>query len=340
MRNNRYGIRRGCRLRQIMAAAALAAFTIIPSVIMAEEPELPPIDPIWNKAKIEPERKPKKGVPVHNTATRATVSTSRDSDKSEVPATNIRKNEKPRQTAKPAETSAQTSTSAPAETVNFDAGKAEDSPTVTVIRAQDFPEYMKKAQAGDTEGMRVVGICYLYGTGTDKDARKAWDWLGKAASAGNTEAQYDLGCLYRDGMGVKQNSTESAYWFRRAARNGNAKAMVNIARQFAEGNGVLQDYRIAAENYWRAAERGEPEGMYQYAVMLRDGVGVQQDNVKALRWFREAASHDYKDASLQADELQKTVKASPKSSKASVSKVSKASHKTAKATTQKRKNRR
>lgn len=309
-------------VRLSLVGLTLASAVALPFTAWAEDPEPPPIDPIWNRAKIEPERKKT----VTNAATRATVGTSVHNKEEQAPTKKERQQREEEKQNKKENSNKKEKVSK--ETPKMALGEVErEELKVDIVKGADFPTYLKAAESGDTEGMRLVGICYLNGTGVGKDEKKAWEWFGKSASAGNAEAQYDLGCLYRDGQGVRQNFTESAYWFRRAARNGHAKAMINIARQFAEGKGVLQDYRIAAENFWRAAERGEPEGMYQYAVMLRDGIGIDQDKSKALRWFRAAAEKDYKDSRLQADELGKSVKSTTKPSGVTSQKTSKAASK-------------
>lgn len=169
-----------------------------------------------------------------------------------------------------------------------------------MVRAQDFNEYLKKAENGETEGMRMLAQCYRSGIGVAKDPVKAWEWYGFAASRGDIEAEYELGTLYRDGIGIDQNFKEAAYWFRKAASNGHTLAMLNIGQLFEKGEGVLQDSRIAAENFWRAAEHGSAEGAYRFAVMLRDGVGVPKDLKRAYRYFSAAAKENYKDAGEQA----------------------------------------
>ena len=198
---------------------------------------------------------------------------------------------------------------------------------VKMVKGADFPLYLKDAERGDGEAMRLTAICYQTGTGVDKDLRKAWEWYGKSAAKGNTEAQYDIGTLYRDGIGTKQNFQESAYWFRKAASNGHSLAMVNIARQFAEGKGVLPDLRIAAENYWRAAERGIDEGAYQLAVMLRDGKGLPQDLQRSLKYFEQASKNNYKDSAIEASKLRAAGIKLPEPSKKAVRKKTLASHK-------------
>ncbi|MGM9863927.1 MAG: tetratricopeptide repeat protein, partial [Lepagella sp.] len=160
----------------------------------------------------------------------------------------------------------------------------------SILRATDFPIYLKGAEQGDSESMRRVGLCYIYGTGVDCDSKAGLKWLGKAAQHENTEAQYDIGVVFRDGYGVRPNPSDAAFWFRKAARNGNARAQLAAGLLFLEGRGVQQDSRIAAENFWRAAEQGNVDAAYRLACMYRDGVGMDRDPAKAYHYFTVAGS--------------------------------------------------
>ena len=188
-------------MRLSVASLTIASTVALPFTAWPEDP-LPPIDPIWNKAKIEPERSKKSGG-IGNAATRATVGTSADNAE-EGDYRSIRDKRNKEKIGK--EDVPQDKLPATEARMTLDTPEKETM-KVDIIRAQDFPVYKKAAEEGDNEGMRLTGICYLYGTGTQKDERKGWEWIGKAASAGNTEAQYDLGCLYRDGLGAHRIST-------------------------------------------------------------------------------------------------------------------------------------
>lgn len=206
------------------------------------------------------------------------------------------------------------STEAPAEApaMNFVAPAYTDS----VLRAADFPLYLKAAEQGDPESMRRLGLCYIYGTGTERDTKTGLKWLGKAAMHENTEAQYDIGVVFRDGYGVRPNPADASFWFRKAARNGNAKAQLAAGLLFLEGRGVQQDSRIAAENFWRAAEQGNVDAAYRLACMYRDGVGMERNPAKAYHYFTVAASKgEYKDAGRQAQALKQYAR-SPRKGKA------------------------
>lgn len=178
-----------------------------------------------------------------------------------------------------------------------------------VLTTLDYNLFYPKAQQGDSEAQRRIGLCYLFGTGIERDAREGREWIAKAAVNENTEAQYDMGVIYRDGYGVKENYEEAAYWFRKAARNGNAMAQLSTGLLFYDGKGVQQDYRIAAENFWRAAEQGNVEAAYRLGAMYREGLGMTKDLSKAYFYFNRAASKgEYKDAVSQAEALKQYYK--------------------------------
>ena len=201
----------------------------------------------------------------------------------------------------------------------------------STLRATDFPIYLKGAEQGDSESMRRVGLCYIYGTGVDCDSKAGLKWLGKAAQHENTEAQYDIGVVFRDGYGVRPNPSDAAFWFRKAARNGNARAQLAAGLLFLEGRGVQQDSRIAAENFWRAAEQGNVDAAYRLACMYRDGVGMDRDPAKAYHYFTVAGSKgEYKDAARQADALRQYAKPVPRRRAAKTKTESRSNSNTAK----------
>ena len=135
----------------------------------------------------------------------------------------------------------------------YAAAKVETNPQ-PIVSESDFTANIEKAEAGEPAAARIIGDCYLTGTGVSRDVNKAWRWYSKAAGKQDLEARYRIACLYRDGIGVKQNDREAAYWFGRAANNGHPLALLNIADCYIEGRGIQRDDRIAAEDFWRAPD--------------------------------------------------------------------------------------
>lgn len=70
----------------------------------------------------------------------------------------------------------------------------------------------KTALDGDTEAQNKLGLCYLNGTGVDKNYSKAVACFRKAARKGNQEAQQNLSFAYKEGHGVKKDLSLATYW--------------------------------------------------------------------------------------------------------------------------------
>ncbi|MDF2153058.1 tetratricopeptide repeat protein [Vibrio sp. CAU 1672] len=58
--------------------------------------------------------------------------------------------------------------------------------------------FMRAAEKESAEGKIQVGLCYLNGTGTEKDLAKGRYWLELAAESGHAEAMYHAGNAWRD----------------------------------------------------------------------------------------------------------------------------------------------
>lgn len=136
--------------------------------------------------------------------------------------------------------------------------------------AQQLLEGMlTKANASDTEAMRVVAALYLTGRGTQINGVEAEKWLTKAALLGSNQAMLDLGALYFSGnKDITPNSDQSTYWYRIAAENGSAK------------------------------------GQYLFGNALYYGLGTEKDEEQATYWLKMAAQNGYEQAIYDLNEIE------------------------------------
>ena len=54
----------------------------------------------------------------------------------------------------------------------------------------------KAASMGNANAQNILGVCYYYGRGVEKDLRKAFEWWDKAASQGDLEAKNNMFYVY------------------------------------------------------------------------------------------------------------------------------------------------
>ena len=90
-------------------------------------------------------------------------------------------------------------------------------------------EWYKKASEFSLKGLSLLGQCYTYGIGTQRDDRKAVEIYKIAAEAGYAQAQFDLAICYRHGEGIEKNPLMVIEWYRKAADQGHGVHYVILA---------------------------------------------------------------------------------------------------------------
>jgi hypothetical protein len=120
----------------------------------------------------------------------------------------------------------------------------------------DIAALRQKAEQGDTEAQRQLGLAYYNGKGVPQDYKEAVRWYRLAADQGYAKAQFRLGWCYASGKGVPKDSTEAAKWYRLAAERGYATAQFRLGEAYDKGKGVPKDSTEAVKWYRLAAEQG------------------------------------------------------------------------------------
>lgn len=93
-------------------------------------------------------------------------------------------------------------------------------------------------QGGDMDAMFNLGMYYVRGIGTDKNAEVGVEWLKKAAALGDDQAAYNVAAFYHDGKIVARNFDEAKHWYEVSANLGNDKAKKEL-EFFQEGENVV-----------------------------------------------------------------------------------------------------
>ena len=178
-------------------------------------------------------------------------------------------------------------TGAEAERRSDSAGKQGGKP----LSLSDREDDRRAAIGGDSEAQYREGTRCLEGAETDPAA--AVKWLQKAAKTDHAAAQNDLGLCYLKGTGTQRNEKKALHWFRKAAERGSLTGMLNAGICFANGYGGARDDAEAVRWYRKAAQKGHASAQYSLARHYRDGDGVKQDHVEAVSWYEKAAQQGH-----------------------------------------------
>lgn len=131
----------------------------------------------------------------------------------------------------------------------------------------------------------AVGYCYHEGiAGVDKNADKAFQWFHKSALQGNAFGQRNMGLHYREQEGL--HSRNAFEWYLLSAQQGNADSQHDVALFYEREKNfekALYWYKLAADQNLAVAQNN-------LGCLYQAGKGVVKNNVKALEYFRLAAT--------------------------------------------------
>jgi len=168
-----------------------------------------------------------------------------------------------------------------------------DTNDVERVLVKCFGIFKKAADAGDSNGLYNLGMCYMQGFGCVPDQDLAYKCFRASAEAGHPESINNIGGFYRDGIVVRANPETAAKWFARSADLGNVYGMFNYALALQRGEGVEKDVAKAVELFKESAALGNAEAMNAYGMCCYNGDGVAKDEVEAVKWYRAAAARGF-----------------------------------------------
>ncbi len=160
-----------------------------------------------------------------------------------------------------------------------------------------FEKYMLAANAGDLQGILLVGDFLHDGNGVEKNIQEALLWYERGAKAGSKMAADRIGQIKRKAEGVIETGllalaagegTKAFHSFSCAVEMGNIPALVYLGDCYMTGKGVERNLKTAAHYYEAAAEKGSAFGKYRLGVLYMNNMGVKWNAKKARAYLTEA----------------------------------------------------
>ena len=139
--------------------------------------------------------------------------------------------------------------------------------------------YRKGDDRGDAGCMHMIGLCYRYGNGVEKDMRKAFEWLEKASELGHVGATHDLAGHYELGVGVDVDEAKAIELYVKAAGMGHPASARHLGDcYYHEECGVAEDINEALKWYRRACELGDSGYSESRADLIEEGLDPSESD--------------------------------------------------------------
>ncbi|MGM9483479.1 tetratricopeptide repeat protein [Roseateles sp. NT4] len=131
------------------------------------------------------------------------------------------------------------------------------------------------ADSGDAEGMAMLALCQLEGTGLPRDPAQARERMENAAAGGSLTAKFHLGRILVGGWGGAPDAPRGVELYTAAAAQGHADATFNLASCLEAGWGCQPDRLAAKALYMRARTMGSP--------LKAPGLRIRERELDAVR---------------------------------------------------------
>jgi len=151
--------------------------------------------------------------------------------------------------------------------------------------------------------------------------------LKSGAKRGDAKSQYKLGLYYQT---TKDDNMRAMIWYKKAAKQGNKDAMLALclfkevislgddSHPFkSETNNVeittnsirLTDVQKTEHFKFISlkANSGDPIAQYQLGLIYENGYGIKRNSKEALKWYKLALKHGYKEANLAYELLKEAL---------------------------------
>ncbi|QEY26183.1 tetratricopeptide repeat protein [Neisseria zalophi] len=184
--------------------------------------------------------------------------------------------------------------------------------------------YLKAAKQGNISAQKNLGLAYLNGWGTESNPQEALFWFLKLSEQNDPEAmvnaaaiykvlgnhqeelmlmkraanlnyilaQTNLGYMYATGEGAPLDKAQALFWLNKSMNEGDKNAYYLMGKFHAESSGAFPLNEAEAFQYYlKSAELGSRDGQNAIANWLMNGRYVKKNEVKALKWYEQAANN-------------------------------------------------
>ena len=148
-----------------------------------------------------------------------------------------------------------------------------------------------------------IGKMYCYGSGTEQNYQKAFEWFERSAKQKNKFAQYSLANLYYYGNGVEKDLSQAFLWYRKSSAQGQPYASYAIAQMYNKGEYVNQSEETA-QRYYKSAlsgflkleskDQADDNLYYKLGSMFKKDLGTDIDMDRAIDYFKRSAEMNNK----------------------------------------------
>ncbi len=143
------------------------------------------------------------------------------------------------------------------------------------------------------QAFRMLGSCYEYGHGVEKNPQKAFEYYKLSAGRNDVGGRLKVASCYGEGIGVEQNHTKAFELFSDVEQyDESGWALRALGIYYKLGIGVEQNFPKAFICFKDSAGKGDSAGRVNLGICYFYGTGTEKNSAKAFDLFRDASQDD------------------------------------------------
>ncbi len=155
-----------------------------------------------------------------------------------------------------------------------------------VDEASACRHFLAASEAGIVHAYWHTGMCYLAGTGVERDSSEAYAWVAQSAEEGVQDGMISRAVMLATGDGIALDSTAAAAWYKKAIAlggQGRAHAMRGLGAMHLVGElGDASDPSLGVA-LLELAEEGGDGNAHKILTTFEQVRGADRDKVQSLK---------------------------------------------------------
>jgi TPR repeat protein len=158
----------------------------------------------------------------------------------------------------------------------------------------NYKEFVEKINIDDPTERVMLGQCYMYGLGVEKNEAEAVRLYKLSVEQCNAYGQAFLGECYQLGTGVEKDEAEAVRLYRLSAEQSNSYGQVFLGVCYNNGiGGLATDEKEAMKLYKLSAKQSNSCGQVLLGVCYQHGKGgLPIDKTKAVKLYKLSAEQN------------------------------------------------
>ncbi len=160
----------------------------------------------------------------------------------------------------------------------------------------EYEKLYQSANEGNAEDQYVLSLLYFEGICSEKDSKKALEFMEQSADNGYILAIKDVARAYYSGEVVEQNTNKAIQYLEKGDKINDPESQQLLAEIYLDAKNIVKDFKKSEEYFIKSYDNGNKEASVILAGNYIKGAFGNTDYNKAYKWALKGAENNLQQA--------------------------------------------